>query len=462
MKGVIISFPKVILTNLIYNENFTRKIIPYIKAEYFDDKNEQILFEIINDFIKKYNSLPSMEAVHIDLSNRSKIDEKQFETCKDILGSLVYDPNTNFEWLYNETEKFVRKRAFHIALLKCIQIFESNDEKFEWGAAPEIMQTAIGTSFDNSIGNDFFDDAESRYDQYHQEENKVSFDIDILNQITKGGVSKKTLNILMAGPGVGKSFAMCHMASHNLMDGKNVLYITLEMSEEKIQQRIEENLLDVEFDALMFMPKDVYLRRIDNIHKKTVGKLKVKEYPTKQAGSAHFRALLRELKMKQNFIPDIIYVDYLNICISSTIKNNNLYEYVKTIGEEIRGLGVEFDVPIITATQFNREGYTSSDPGMENTSESFGTNFTADLIIAIVTSKELEKDNQLMFVQIKNRYNAVDKPKSFLVGSNKAKMQLYNVGNLVQSKMSMPKQQREEILKQDLDFNLEKSVFDEF
>ena len=448
----------------MYNDTFARKVLPYIKSEYFDDKNEQVLFEIISDFINKYNSLPSMEAIHIDLSNKSKIDEKQFETCKEILDTFSYDSNTNFEWLYNEAEKFVRKRAFHIALLQCIQIFEGNNDKFEWGAAPDIMQTAIGTCFDSSIGNDFFEDAEARYDNYHKEENKISFDIDLLNQITKGGVSKKTLNILMAGPGVGKSFAMCHMSAHNLTDGKNVLYITLEMSEEKIQQRIEENLLDVDFDTLMFMPKDVYLRRIDSIQKKTVGKLKVKEYPTRQAGSANFRALLRELKIKQNFVPDIIYIDYLNICISSTLKNSKatLYEYIKAVGEEIRGLGVEFDVPIITATQFNREGYKSSDPGMDNISESFGTSFTADLIIALVTSDELEKDNQLQFTQIKNRYHDVNKPKSFLVGSNKAKMQLYNIGGLTQSKMSMPKEQREEFLKQDLDFNLEKSMFDEF
>jgi replicative DNA helicase len=269
--------------------------------------------------------------------------------------------------------------------------------------------------------------------------------------------------LFLAGPGVGKSFVMCHCAASNLIAGKNVLYITLEMSEEMIQQRIEENLLDVDYDTLLQIPKNIYLRRIENIRKNTVGKLKVKEYPTRQAGAAHFRALLRELKMKQGFVPDIIYLDYLNICISSTLKNNkaSIYEYVKVVGEEIRGLGVEFDVPIISATQFNREGYRSSSPGMDDVSESFGTSFTADLILALLSTEELEKDNLLQFIQIKNRYNDVNKPKNFLVGINRAKMQLHNVSGLVQSKMSMSKEDRDEFVKQDLNFK-EISPFDEF
>jgi archaellum biogenesis ATPase FlaH len=390
--------------------------------------------------------LPSKEAIFIDLSNKDKIDDKQFETCKEIVDLLKIDTATSLEWLYEETEKFSKNRAIYLALLQSIQICDDKENKLDRGAIPDIMTKACSISFDNNVGHDYFENAEDRFNYYHQIQNKIPFNIDILNKITKGGVSQKTLTILMAGPAVGKSLIMCAFAAHNLLQGKNVLYITLEMSAEMITQRIDENLLDLDVDSLLMLPKEYFLKKINNLKSKTTGKLVVKEYPTRQAGSANFRAVIKELKLKKNFVPDIIYIDYLNICISSTIRTNNkggLYEYVKVVGEEIRGLGVEFSVPIITATQFNRTGYSSSDPGMEDVSESFGTAMTADYIWALITSEELERENQLQFVQIKNRYGDVNHFKKFLVGINRAKMQIYNLEVEEQNKQAITKDEKE-------------------
>jgi archaellum biogenesis ATPase FlaH len=451
------------LSNLIFNDNYCRKVLPYLKREYFEDNHSGILYELINDFINKYNNLPSKEALYINLSNFKNADDKQFEECKSIIEELQIDENTTHEWLLDETEKFVQNRAIYLALLQSIQICDGKDTKLDKAAIPEILTDAISLTFDAHIGHDYFEDAEERWKFYHQIEYKTPFNIDILNKITKGGVSRKTISIIMAGPGVGKSFVMCHFAANNLIEGKNVLYITLEMSEEMISQRIDENLLDLDVDDLLLLPKDVFLKKVNNIHQKTVGKLVVHEYPTRQAGSANFRALLRDLKIKKNFVPDIIYIDYLNICISSTLRSSKstLYEYVKVVGEEIRGLAVEFNVPIITATQFNREGYRSSDPGMDDVSESFGTSFTADLIVALVTSDELEKDNQLEFVQIKNRYNPLNYYKKFLVGINRAKMQLHNVGGADQD-ISLSQEQKEKFINDDLKGKLNRDAFSDF
>lgn len=449
----------------MFNEQYTRKVLPYIKPEYFEDAHDRIVFDVIGSYIAKYNTLPSKEAAGIDLSNKDKVNDAQFEECKKIVDELEIDPATSVDWLFNETEKFAKNRAIYLALLKSIQICDDKDGKLDRGAIPDIMSQACAITFDNSIGHDYLDDAESRFEYYHQIQNKISFDIDILNKITKGGVSQKTLTILMAGPGVGKSFVMCAFAANNLLQGKNVLYITLEMSEEMISQRIDENLLDLDVDQLLMLPKEHFVNSINRLKAKTTGRLVVKEYPTRQAGSANFRAVIKELKLKKNFAPDIIYIDYLNICLSSTMKmgGGSIYEYVKVVGEEIRGLSVEFSVPIITATQFNRSGYTSSDPGMEDVSESFGTAMTADHIWALMSSEELERDRQMQFVQIKNRYNDVNTYKKFLVGINKAKMQLFNLGATDQNTMSNTKEEKERFINdENTSRKLDKSAFKDF
>lgn len=423
------SLEKIILSNLIYNENYARKILPYIKQEYFENVHSKTLFSIISFYIEKYNRLPSKEAIFIDLSNFKGINDNEFEQCKIDISELEIDSETAFDWLVDETEKWCQDRAMYLGLLQSLAIYEGKDQKLDRAAIPQIMTDAISVSFDSHIGHNFLEDAEKRYNFYHDPQFKTAFHIDILNNITKGGVSSKSLTIFMAGPGVGKSQLMCDFAANNLLEGKNVLYITLEMAEEKIGQRIDENLLDLNEDDLLMLSKDFFLKKIENIRKKTVGKLIIKEYPTGGAGSANFRALLRELKIKNNFTPDIIYIDYLNICASSRIKRAgaSLYEYMKTVGEELRGLGVEFGIPIITATQFNREGFKSSDPGMEDIAESFGNSFTADLMIAIISSEEMERLNQIMLVQIKNRYNDVNKPKRFKIGIDRSKMKCYNL-----------------------------------
>ena len=447
------------MSSLVFREIFTRKVIPYIKAEYFEDSHERIIFALIDTFIGKYNTLPSKEAIAIELSNAPKVDDNQFETCKEILSSLEIDETTTIEWLVDNTEKFCQDRAIYLALIKSINIADGKDEKFDKGMIPDILTDAIGITFDAHIGHDFIDDAEQRYDFYHRDQNKIPFHIDVLNEITKGGLADKTMTILMAGPGVGKSAVMCDFAAKNLIDGKNVLYISLEMSEEMISQRIDENLLDLDLDSLLGLPKEVYLRKIKDIKDKTVGKLIVKEYPTGSAGSANFRALLRDLKLKKGFVPDVIYIDYLNICCSSRMRMNvkaSLYEYVKMVGEEIRGLGIEFSVPIVTASQFNREGAMSSEPGMGQVSDSFGTSMTADYIWALVTSEELEKDKQIMFIQLKNRYYGA-KPEKFLVGINRAKMQLYNQYESISSDPG-----KQPFITPEMSKKLDRRAFDEF
>lgn len=424
------SFEPVIFNNLIFNEDYARKVIPFLKDEYFSDHSERIIFQLIDEYVKKYNSFPSKEALAIDLSNKENVNEQTFKTCKGIIENIEVDSKTKIEWLLDQTEKFCQEKAVYNAIMKSIQIMDDKTGNLTKGAIPQILSNALGVSFDTSIGHDFIEDSDSRFEFYHTKEFRIPFDIDYFNTITQGGLPRKTLNIALAGTGVGKSLFMCHCAAVNMMAGLNVLYITMEMAEERIAERIDSNLLDVTIDELKLIPKDSYDKKMSRIKNKTTGKLVIKEYPTASAGSANFRHLLNELKIKKNFIPDIIYIDYLNICISSRIKNGaniNSYTLVKAIAEELRGLAVEFNVPIISATQTNRAGFADSDVGLENTSESFGLPATADFMFALITTDELQELGQIMVKQLKNRYNDTSINRRFVVGIDRSKMRLYNV-----------------------------------
>ena len=424
------------------------------------------MFLLTGEYFLKYNALPSKEALYIDLSN-ADINDEQFEECKTIIDEMAPDEVTRLEWLVSETEKFCQDRAMLLALTKALQICDNKDDRSAKGNIPHLLMDALGVSFDNHIGHDYFDNADDRFDFYHRKEDKVPFHIELLNRITKGGVSRKSLTILIMGTGVGKSLSMCDFAAANLQDGKNVLYITMEMSEERISQRIDANLMDVTVDSLLDMSRNVFDSNVASIKSKTVGKLVVKEYPTSTAGSANFRFLINELKIKKNFVPDIIYIDYLNICVSSRFKKGGtgMYEYVKSVAEELRGLAVEFNVPVFTATQFNRGGMKSSDPDMDNTSESIGIAFTADLILAGTINAELEKMGQIMFTQLKNRYGDLAYYKSFIVGIDKSKMKLYDVELKEQTlldKAKVDKQAKELFVTPEMEKQLGKYDFDDF
>lgn len=422
---------KTILSNLLFNEEYTRKVLPFIKDEYFRDNNHKIAFKLIQDYIGKYNVLPSKEALRIDLQNKNNISEMAFKEVNHLVDELENDNKTSSSWLIEHTEKFCQDQALYNAISKSIQLISGEDKvDISKGAIPELLSTALSVSFDTNIGHDLVEDWERRYELYHIKETKIPFNLDYFNKITKGGLSKKTLNICLAGPGIGKSMFMCHCAAGNLIDGLNVLYITLEMSEEKIAERIDANLMNIAIDELSELSKDVYQKKIDRIKSKTVGKLIIKEYPTAAAGANNFRYLLNELKLKRNFKPNIIYIDYLNICNSSRLKvgsNVNSYLYVKAIAEELRGLAVEFNLPIVSATQTNRTGFTSSDVGLEDTSESFGLPATADFMFAIISNDQLANLNQLLVKQLKNRYSDPNINRKFIVGVDRAKMKLYNV-----------------------------------
>jgi len=422
---------KTILSNLLLNEEYTRKVLPFIKDEYFRDSSEKLTFKLIQDYITKYNALPSKEALNIDLQNKNNVSETSFKEANDIIQGLSLDNKTSLSWLVEHTEKFCQDQALFNAISKSIQLINGDlKQDISKGAIPEMLSEALSVSFDTNIGHDLVDDWERRFDLYHTRETKIPFNLDYFNKITKGGLSKKTLNICLAGTGVGKSMFMCHCASGNLVDGLNVLYITLEMAEEKIAERIDANLMNIAIDELSELPKDVYQKKIDKIKSKTIGKLIIKEYPTASAGASNFRYLLNELKLKKNFKPDIIYIDYLNICSSSRLKvgsNVNSYLYVKAIAEELRGLAVETNVPIVSATQTNRTGFTNSDVGLEDTSESFGLPATADFMFAIMTNEQLANLNQLLVKQLKNRYSDPNINRKFIVGVDRAKMKLYNV-----------------------------------
>ena len=424
-----------ILTNLFYLEDYTRKVLPFIKSTYFSKRDEQLLFSEIDIFVQKYKNLPTKEAILIELSNKKDINEEEYKNLKDLINSISKEEDTDLQWLLDTTEKFCKDRAVHNAVLDGIKILDGKDKERQSEAIPSILADALAVSFDNHIGHDYIADAQERFDWYHTKEKKYKFDLSYFNRITKGGIPSKTLNIALAGTGVGKSLFMCHCASSFLTQGLNVLYITLEMAEERIAERIDANLLDVSMDDLHDMPKDLYDSKLSKLESKTKGKLIIKEYPTASAHAGHFRALLNELALKKSFKPQVIFIDYLNICGSSRFKGGNIssYFYIKAIAEELRGLAVEFDVPIFSATQTTRTGFVSTDIGLEDTSESFGLPATADFMFALMSNEELEQLGQMKVKQLKNRYNDPGINRSFILGVDKAKMRLYDVENSAQN-----------------------------
>jgi replicative DNA helicase len=418
-----------ILTNLIHDEHYCRKVIPFLKREYFGDRKESVIMKEIVDFFNKYNKPATPEILAIEISNASGVTDKELADVGEYLQTLVKTP-VNEDWLLESTEKFCKDRAVYLAIMSSIKIFEGKDPQHSQDAIPHLLSDALAVSFDSHVGHDYLDDFAERYEFYHRVEEKIPFDLDMFNKITKGGLSRKTLNIALAGTGVGKSLFMCHVAAGALQAGNNALYITMEMSEERIAERIDANLLNLTMDELKVVDKDIYESRIEKLKKKTQGKLIVKEYPTASAHAGHFRALLEELKLKREFVPDIVFIDYLNICSSQRMKagaNVNSYTFVKAIAEELRGLAVEYNVPIVSATQTTRSGYANSDPGLEDTSESFGLPATADFMFALVSSEELENLNQIIVKQLKNRYNDPNYYKRFVVGIDRSKMKLYDV-----------------------------------
>jgi len=422
-----------ILEGLINSDDFVRTAKPYIKDEYFKDHTEKVIFEVINNYIDKYNKCPNLESIKVDLDNRTDLNEDQHSTISKYVQGMV-PGNTDIEWLVDETEKFCQHQAIYNAIMESIQILDGKT-KTQKGDIPTLLTDALSVTFDPHIGHDFIGDADERFEFYHRKEHKLPFNLDWFNKITKGGLSKKTLNICLAGTGVGKSLFMCHCAAANMLDGKNVLYITMEMAEEKIAERIDANLMGVTMDELSVLPKEAYDKKLNRIKDKTTGQIIIKEYPTAGAGSNHFRHLLNELKMKRNIVPDIIYIDYLNICMSSRIKYGasvNSYTYVKAIAEELRGLAVEFNVPVVSATQTTRSGFSSSDIGLEDTSESFGLPATADFMFAIIATEELDQLGQFQVKQLKNRYSDPGMFRRFIIGVDKAKMLLYDVEQAAQ------------------------------
>lgn len=423
-----------ILRTLIQNEDFLRKVLPFVKDEYFFDRTEKIIFKEINDYANKYNSTPSVEAIILSSKENKNLTDEEYKNCETYLQEIEKQnrelEKPKQEWLIDKTEKFCQEKAIYNAVRNSITILEGKDKTNDKGSIPKILSDALAVSFDNSVGHDYLENSDERYEFYHRKEERIPFDLEFFNKITKGGLPAKTLNIALAGTGVGKSLFMCHVAAGCMSQGKNVLYITLEMAEEKIAERIDANLLNVTVDDLMELPKDIYDKKVKRVKEMTTGKLIIKEYPTASASAIHFRTLLNELNLKRNFVPDIIFIDYLNICCSSRIKagaNVNSYTYVKSIAEELRGLAVEFGVPIVSATQTTRSGYTNSDPGLEDTSESFGLPATADLMFALISSEELEALNQIMVKQLKNRYSDPTTHKRFVLGIDRSKMKLYDV-----------------------------------
>jgi len=416
-----------ILKCLLNDEEYTRKVLPFIKEEYFEDFNQKVVYEEIKKFVIEYNSIPTRESLVIDVDDRSDLNQQQYGEICNLIQNL--DPiSVENDWLINTTEKWCRDRAIYLALMESVQLADGQGEKNR-DAIPSILQEALAVSFDNHVGHDYIIDAEGRYEYYRKKEDRIEFDLDYFNKITKGGLPNKTLNVALAGTGVGKSLFMCHVASSVLLQGRNVLYITMEMAEERIAERIDANLLNVNIKDISELPKSVFDTKINNISKKTNGTLIIKEYPTASAHAGHFKSLLNELALKKSFRPDIIFIDYLNICASSRYRGNstvNSYSYIKSIAEELRGLAVEANVPIVSATQTTRSGYGSSDVELTDTSESFGLPATADLMFALISTDELEELGQIMVKQLKNRYNDPTMNKRFVVGIDRAKMRLFD------------------------------------
>ena len=418
----------IILINLIKNADYMKKVLPFLKKEYFDDKNQYIIFEEISNFAKKYSKQPTKEILLLEINKRTDLNANQVKEINKLIGELEYKV-VNFDWLVDATEDWCKERAIYLALMESIQIANNQTKEKTKNAIPSILQEALSVSFDNHIGHNYIEDAEKRYDFLTQSENRIPYGLLMMDKITGGGAPNKTLTIYLAGPGAGKSLCMCSHAAHALSIGKNVLYITLEMAEEKIAQRIDANLLDIEISSMAKLGKAKFLDKVTKIKRKTSGTLIIKEYPTSSAHSGHFQALLDELKLKKSFVPDIIFVDYLNICISSRYsgKGMNSYSFIKAIAEEIRSLAVIHDVPIISATQINRDGFNSSDPDMTNTSESFGLPATADFMFALISTDELEELDQIIIKQLKNRYGDSKFDRKFPVGIDKSKMKLYDL-----------------------------------
>lgn len=426
MSGINSNIEQTVLRNLLTNEAYTRKVIPFIEPEYFEGIYQK-LFKQVTTYVVKYNALPSAETLMVEIDETSDFTDEQYRHVVEVMPELFKDEPVDEEWLYNRTEKWCQDRSLFNAVMESISIIDGKHPKLTKDALPDLLTKALSVTFDTNIGHDYLENISERYDFYHAQEEKIPFDIDLLNQITKGGLSNKSLNVVLAGTGVGKSLVMCHVAANALTQGKNCLYITLEMSEERIAERIDANLLDIPIDQIEHMSKEDFTTSVNRLKTKTNGKLIVKEYPTGTGNSNHFRALLNELKLKKGFKPDIIMIDYLNICASSRIKmsgEGNSYGYIKAIAEELRGLAVEFDLPILTATQTTRKGFANSDPGLEDTSESFGLPATADFMIALVSSEELEAEGHVMIKQLKNRYNDPNKNKRFVVSIDRAKMRL--------------------------------------
>ena len=434
-----------VLKNLLHNEEYLRKVIPFLKSEYFQDYNQKIVYEEISDFVSQYNEVPTKEILSIEIEKRKDVNESVFKELCQLINNLDPQP-TELEWLVDTTEKWCRERAIYIALLESISIADGNVKEKAPDAIPSILSDALAVGFDNHVGHDYLQDYEERYRVYTTKEEKIEFDLEYFNKITKGGLPNKTLNIALAGTGVGKSLFMCHVAASVLMQGKNVLYITMEMAEEKIAERIDANLLNVNIQDISELPMQVFETKVNNITKKTQGNLIIKEYPTASAHSGHFSALLNELALKKSFRPDIIFIDYLNICASSRYRggsNVNSYTVIKSIAEELRGLACEANVPIVSATQTTRSGYGSSDVELTDTSESFGLPATADLMFALISTEELESLGQILVKQLKNRYNDANVFKRFVIGIDRAKMRLYDCEQSAQEDLLDNKKEEE-------------------
>ena len=436
-----------ILSNLIYNDPFARKVLPFLKVDYFTDRSYKVIFLEIHEYISQYDALPSLNAIGIECQERTDLNEEQFKEIIQVLNVLSDDP-TDHDWLVDTTEKWCQERAIYLSLMESVKIADGQDSKRDKGAIPSILSEALGVSFDQNIGHDYMTNAEERFDFYHRKEDKIPFDLEFFNKITKGGLTNKSLNVALAGTGVGKSLFMCHVAAATLLQGRNVLYITCEMAEEKIAERIDANLLNVPIQKLVDMPKSMFENKIKSLSKKTQGKLIIKEYPTASAHVGHFRSLLSDLSLKKSFRPDIIFVDYLNICASERYRQGgtvNSYSYIKSIAEELRGLACEAKVPIVSATQTTRSGYGSTDVDLTDTSESFGLPATADLMFALISTEELEGMNQIMVKQLKNRYNDPTMNKRFCVGIDRAKMRLYDVEESAQEDLQDSGQESEKV-----------------
>ena len=430
---------KTVLTNLIFNEDYYRRVYPYIKSEYFDDGNLKKIFDTYSNYVDEFKEPPSVEALKISLDKRKDLNEDSYKNVMNAVDELQRDPDTNVDWLVKETEKFCQDKDLFNTIRRAILIIDGEDKEMDKGSLPELLSNSLSISFDTSIGHDYIEDYEDRYDFYHKKEERIPFDIDLLNKITKGGLPRKSMTVLLATTGGGKSLVKCHAAANAMMAGKNVLYITMEMAEERISERIDANLMDCTLDEVTLMPRDVYEKRMSRIKNKATGRLVVKEYPTGSAHVGHFRHLLNELRMKRGFTPDIIFIDYLNICASARVKGAaaaNSYTLVKSIAEEVRGLAMEYNAAVVTSSQFNRDGYGNSDVDLTNTSESMGITHTADCILGLISSEDLDNLGQLMIKQLKNRWGDLNYYRRFVVGIDRSKMKLYDLEDGAQKNIS--------------------------